>query len=119
MIIGKFIDSIFNISIIFSSFILVNTIPYVSSQEDINNSQAMQLQQMLNQSSPEQQKMVLSLLQQEAQQAIREASPEQQELMSQRSQQVYKGSLSRTTRINNPTFEADVPTSISGKIIAS
>jgi hypothetical protein len=90
MIIGKFIDSIFNLSIIFSSFMLVNTIPYVSSQEDSNNSQAMQLQQMLNQSSPESQKMLLSLLQQEAQQAIREASPEQQELMSQRSQQAIR-----------------------------
>jgi hypothetical protein len=90
MILEKFINSILNISIIFSSIMLVIAIPQVFSQEDIDNSQAMNLEQELNQSSPEQQKMVLSLLQQSAQQALREASPEQQELMSQRSQQAIR-----------------------------
>jgi hypothetical protein len=87
MSIGKFIGSIRNISIIFSFFMLVIAIPYVSSQEDIDNSQAMQLEQEFNQLSPEHKKMVLPLLQEAAQKALMEASPEEQELMIQRSQQ--------------------------------
>lgn len=90
MSIGKFIDSIRNISIIFSFFMLVIAIPYVSSQEDIDNSQAMQLEQEFNQLSPEHKKMVLPLLQEAAQKALMEASPEEQELMIQRSQQTLK-----------------------------
>ena len=90
MIIGKFLDSIFNISIIFSSFILLNIIPYVYSQEDINNSQAMQLEQQFNQLPPEYKEKLSTLLQQAAQKAIMEASPEEQELMIQRSQQTLR-----------------------------
>ena len=84
---GKFIDSILNISIIFSFCMVIIAIPYVSSQEDINNSQAMQLEQEITQLSPEHQKMILPLLQQEAQKGIIEASPEELELIIQRSQQ--------------------------------
>jgi hypothetical protein len=90
MIIRKFIDSVFNISIIFSSFMLVIAIPHSSSQEDIDNSQAMQLEQEFNQLSPEHKKMILPLLQEAAQKAMMEASPEEQELMIQRSQQTLK-----------------------------
>ena len=90
MIIGKFIHSIFNISIIISSFMLLTTIPYVSSQEDSNNSLTNQLQQQYNQLSPDQQKMILPLFQQAAKEAMMKASPEEQELMIQRSQQTLK-----------------------------
>ncbi len=90
MSIGKFIDSILNISIIFSFCMVIIAIPYVSSQEDINNSQAMQLEQEITQFSPEHQKMILPLLQQEAQKAIMEASPEELELIIQRSQQTIR-----------------------------
>ena len=92
MIIGKFLDSILNISIMFSSFMLLMTIPYVSSQEEdnSNNSQVMPFEDQFNQLSPEQQKMILPFLQQAAQKAMMEASPEEQELMIQRSQQTLK-----------------------------
>jgi hypothetical protein len=91
MSIGKFIDSIRNISIIFSLFMSVIVIPYVSSQEeDIDNTQAMQLEQEFNQLSPEHKKMILPLLQEAAQKTLMEASPEEQELMIQRSQQTLK-----------------------------
>lgn len=69
---------------------LVITIPYISSQEDMENSQAMQLQQMFNKLSPEQQKMALPLLQEAFQNSIMKASPEQQESLSQRSQQALR-----------------------------
>ncbi|HJT84491.1 MAG TPA: hypothetical protein VJ697_08410 [Nitrososphaeraceae archaeon] len=87
MSIGRFINSILSISIIFSSCMVIIAIPYVSSQEDINNSQAMQLEQEINQLSPDHQKMILPFLQQEAQKGIMEASPEELELIIQRSQQ--------------------------------
>ncbi|HEX2407959.1 MAG TPA: hypothetical protein VHJ38_12220 [Nitrososphaeraceae archaeon] len=72
---------------------LVIAIPHVFSQEDIDNSQAINLEQELNQLSPEQQKMMLPFLQKAAQKAIMEAPPEEQELIIQQMKQIFPPQL--------------------------
>jgi hypothetical protein len=88
----KLVFSILNISIsiLLSSFVLIIAIPYVSSQEDVDNSPAkQQFEQEFNQLSPEHKKMILPMLQEAAQKAITEASPEEQEILIQQMKQVY------------------------------
>ena len=115
--IRKLLDSIFSISIIFSSFMLVNIIPYASSQEDTNNSQAIQLQQKFDQLSPEQQKMVLPLVQKAFQKTIMESSPEQQELMGKLSQQALKDASPEQQKVITQQLKQMFPPQVVEKLL--
>lgn len=83
------ISSIF-ISIITSVFTLVLAIPYVSSQEDFDNSQVEQLEKQFNQLSPEHKTMIQSMIQGAAKKSLLEASPEEQESIIQQMKQNLK-----------------------------
>ena len=90
-------NSVFNIFIMFSSFILVTTIPDISSQEHIIDPQTMQqiqilaiqIQQIYDQLPPEQQEMAIPLLQKTMQQIFMESSLEKQEFIIQKFNQMF------------------------------
>ena len=97
MLKGKLLNLVFNIFIIFSTFMLVNTIPYVLGQASTADHEAMQkiqelairIQQTFDQLPPEQQEIAIPLLQKMMQNVFTESSPQQQELIIQKLNQIF------------------------------
>ena len=66
---------------------LVIPIPYIFSQEGIDNSQSEEIEKQFNKLSSEHKNIVLPMLQEAVKNALMEASPEEQESMIQQMKQ--------------------------------